>query len=310
MAGSTSSKILWWAAVAALSIVVGILAWRAEMRLRSLDRVERLERHARQSSEERARAEEEIASVRRTLRDLVEEMETIRARSRAAAPRAAAASSGTEAPENSQERIAELEEAIEDLDRRLRALEAREPLRAGGPSAFLATRGDGSPAPRSNPGAASWSVQQLLGPPDTFSDGDHATAWASLEPDGGHEWVEAEFERDLVPSSLVIRETFNPGAVVKVEAADGSGDYHVVWAGQDPTRQSPGELVISFPRGAFATRKVLIHLDTTLVSGWNEIDAVGLRSRGRTYWAVAARAGSSYADRAAPALAGEAEPGR
>ncbi|MEM7166949.1 MAG: hypothetical protein AAF581_15905 [Planctomycetota bacterium] len=146
----------------------------------------------------------------------------------------------------------------------------------------------------SNPGALRWDVDQFLGEPDSPA-GDHATAWASKEPDGGEEWIEAEFADDFVPDSILIRENFNPGAVVRVEALDASQQWHTVWSGNDPTQEVPGDFIV--PGSSFATRVVRVTLDTKRVKGWNEIDAVGLVVGNRTHWAVAGGASSSWAER-------------
>ena len=148
----------------------------------------------------------------------------------------------------------------------------------------------------SNPEALRWSSDQFLGDPDTLSDGDRPTAWASLEPNDGIEWIEIDFARVVTPDSIHIRETYNPGAVVKVEALDADGNYHIVWRGQDPTRESPGVFEVPYDL-SFATDSVRITLDTRRVSGWNEIDAVGLMVDGRTYWGIDGEASSSYAER-------------
>ena len=146
----------------------------------------------------------------------------------------------------------------------------------------------------SNPGELQWGIAQLLGPPDTMTDGDLATAWASQQPDGGTEWIEVDFDRTVRPSSVLIRETFNPGAVVRVEALDANSRFHTIWSGTDPTQQSPGDFVLPYD-ASFATQTLRISLDTSLVAGWNEIDAIGIIEGGRTHWAAAADASSTYA---------------
>ncbi|MEM7263305.1 MAG: discoidin domain-containing protein, partial [Planctomycetota bacterium] len=149
-----------------------------------------------------------------------------------------------------------------------------------------------------NPDAPSWGIQQALGPPDTLTQGDKATAWASKEPDAGHEWLEVDFEAAVAADAILIRENFNPGAVTRVEVIGGDGRRRTVWKGRDPTTNE--DPVFRIPVSlAYPIGTVRITLDTTLVSGWNEIDAIGLEAAGTTHWAVAADASSTYADRTA-----------
>ncbi|MEE8143683.1 MAG: discoidin domain-containing protein, partial [Planctomycetota bacterium] len=149
---------------------------------------------------------------------------------------------------------------------------------------------------RSSPNAPSWSVEQALGPPDTATAGDHATAWASLQPDAGAEWLEVDFDETVVPDSVLIRETYNPGAVTEIEVMAPGGQFRRIWSGSDPTEQAPGDFIVDYPF-SFAARTVRVHLDTTRVKGWNEIDAIGLIVADRMVWAEAGNASSTYANR-------------
>ncbi len=121
-----------------------------------------------------------------------------------------------------------------------------------------------------------WAAQKACGKPDTDDDGDHPTAWASLKPDGGEEWLELSYKAAVRPARVRIHETFNPGAVARIEALDGEKKWRVVWKGKDTTTDSPGVLDAALDPPAFATRTIRITLDTAAVEGWNEIDAVQL----------------------------------
>ncbi len=143
----------------------------------------------------------------------------------------------------------------------------------------------------------SWGPEQATGPPDTHRAGDIQTAWATREPDGGHEWLLLTYDTAVDIAEVRIWETYNPGAVTEVAAIPEDGEEVVLWEGQDPTTQAPGELVIQAAEDVRA-RKVKVYLDTTLKHGWNEIDAVELVGKDATrQWASTASASSSYADR-------------
>ncbi len=97
-----------------------------------------------------------------------------------------------------------------------------------------------------------------------------------------------------------IHQTFNPGAVRRVEAFDETGAAVELWSGVDKARGV--ELKIE-PAKSVRTRRLRIHLDTTRVSGWNEIDAVALVGEDLTLqWAISARASSTYATASAGPL--------
>lgn len=120
------------------------------------------------------------------------------------------------------------------------------------------------------------AASDVLGPPDVFPlGGDRDGAWASLATDGGEEWVTVRFPAPVRASSVVWLETFNPGAVSRIDDVS-EGAAVTLWSGvmQAPTASVWAlELNLPAPRMISAVRLVL---DTRRVPGWNEIDAIGL----------------------------------
>jgi hypothetical protein len=147
-----------------------------------------------------------------------------------------------------------------------------------------------------------WDVSQATGPPNTTGPGDIVTAWASATPDGQAEWLMLEYESSIVPKAVVIHETFNPGAVVKITHVPRWGKEQVLWQGADPTPVGAGAGVSRIPLGtAMKTGRIKLYIDSMAVPGWNEIDAVGLeQADGNVIWARSATASSSYATRDEP----------
>ena len=156
-------------------------------------------------------------------------------------------------------------------------------------------------------GAEKWGAIQATGAPDTPTEGDHDTAWATHEADEGIQWLELCYAAAVYAESVRIRETFNPGAVAKVELRDLAGTYHNVWEGNDLTKSAPSFLELRFERTPHLVQGVRIYLDSDRVKGWNEIDAVelvGSRTPPPTdgfqateelrQWAVGATSGSAY----------------
>ena len=213
-------------------------------------------------------------------------------------PGASEPSTGTEeVVSGDAERATALESEVTEL------LEQWEGVTDGGPGGeglrFKLPSGvsvvTGTTASGSNPGVPSWSEVQATGAPDTDGLGDLPTAWASRRPDEGLEWLEIDFPRVLIPSAIVIVESHNPGALIRVEGGSG-GSLQTLWSGTDLATEDANEFVISVSAGV-SIETVRLTLDTRLVSGWNEIDAVGLEVGDTVVWGTEARASSSYAQR-------------
>ena len=125
--------------------------------------------------------------------------------------------------------------------------------------------------------SSSWSAQQALGAPNVFPrSGDIEAAWASREPDSSTEFIELGFAQPQRASALEIYETFNPGAITRVELITERGERIVV--PRRELRWNGGAAVSSF--GTSCTQEPIVAarlvVDSGKVAGWNEVDAVGL----------------------------------
>lgn len=124
--------------------------------------------------------------------------------------------------------------------------------------------------------ASRWSRHQLVGRPDVFpAHADNERAWATERPDDGLEWVTVEFDADVRARAVVIVETFNPGALIRVDDITRSDAPVGLWRGTTDSAGTSRVLRLTLPTGRRIVRLRLL-LDTSLVAGWNEIDAVGL----------------------------------
>lgn len=123
-----------------------------------------------------------------------------------------------------------------------------------------------------------WSANQVLGPPDVFpSYGDHNKAWASHGADDRDEWIEVAFEADERVSGVEIYETFNPGAIDKLELITVKGRRIELPITNDPAAPNTSvKRVFDTRCTQERVRSVRVHLDSQRVSGWNEIDAIGV----------------------------------
>lgn len=141
-----------------------------------------------------------------------------------------------------------------------------------------------------------WGPEQAVGAPDTSASGDHKTAWASLTEDDQDEWLRLDFAAAVVPTGVRVFETYNPGALCAVSITDAAGVEHELWRGDDPVPKTHDIGVALIPLVTeIETRSVTLHLASSAVAGWNEIDAVGLHGPdGSIQWAVSAQASSTY----------------
>jgi beta-lactamase regulating signal transducer with metallopeptidase domain len=154
------------------------------------------------------------------------------------------------------------------------------------------------------PPKRNWGPEQVTGEPDTPQAGDRPTAWASRTPDGQDEWLLLEYAEPVVPRAVMVHETYNPGAVVRVTAFRLDGTEVEVWKGVDPTPPDEPMGVSVIPvKVDFKTNRIKVYIDSKSFPGWNEIDAVGLRDdAGKVLWAAAVEASSNYAELQARAV--------
>jgi hypothetical protein len=142
-----------------------------------------------------------------------------------------------------------------------------------------------------------WGPEQATGEPDTSGSGDIQTAWASASQDDQDEWLMLEYDEPVVPTAVLVYETFNPGALYRVTAFNLQGEEVELWKGADPTAVGDDKGISEIPvKADFKTSRIKIYLASKNVPGWNEIDAVGVRDKDKKmHWAVAADASSTYA---------------
>ena len=136
-------------------------------------------------------------------------------------------------------------------------------------------------------GSGDWSAKQMLGEPDFYPDyGDSGRAWAPAHQNAGLQWVELGFAEAVYVERVDIYETFNPGAIVKVELVDTTGRWHLIWEGTEGRGGTAGARVFSVKNGIVTVpcARVRITIDTDSVSGWNEIDAVSITGSYTSPW--------------------------
>jgi hypothetical protein len=122
-----------------------------------------------------------------------------------------------------------------------------------------------------------WGAIQAAGPPNTETCGDHRTAWATIAPNS-QGILTLYYPQLVIPTRIVIHQSFNPGFVQHVNIRDVYGDQHTVYTTVPfPSTTCPETLVIDIPDADFAGNTVIVYLDQRgSTGGWTEIDAVQL----------------------------------
>jgi hypothetical protein len=129
-------------------------------------------------------------------------------------------------------------------------------------------------------GTSSWSAGQATGAPNTNSCGDITTAWASATSDGQREFLVLGYSTPQNVASIIIRETYNPGAVDTIYLRNASnGSWNMVFS---QTAMSvticPRDFIVNITPTSYLVNAVRLAINSPSVSGWNEIDAVGISS--------------------------------
>lgn len=125
--------------------------------------------------------------------------------------------------------------------------------------------------------SSSWSASQVLGAPNVFpGTGDHVHAWASRGADDRAEWLEVGFEVPRSVSGVEIYETFNAGAVDRVELVTASGRRITAYAGSAQARAGSFKRQLQIACTSEPIAAVRVSLASQVVAGWNEIDAIGV----------------------------------
>jgi hypothetical protein len=129
---------------------------------------------------------------------------------------------------------------------------------------------------------SSWSAEQATGAPDVTADvqadecGDIGQAWASAARDTV-DTLTLGYAKSVIPTGVNIRQTYNPGAIVKVVVSGSGGQSSVVYQGQPTVGTTcPTFLVVKVTGVEFAVNSVAVTVDQSQVQSWAEIDAVQL----------------------------------
>jgi hypothetical protein len=124
-----------------------------------------------------------------------------------------------------------------------------------------------------------YSAAHATGEPDVPTHSDHTHSWSPSASERNLEWLDLTFFRPVYATAVRVRQSFNPGSIIRVEAFEANGASRVLWEGKDPNRYPKDQiawLLVNFPRTEFPVRRIRLSLDTPAFKGWRQIDAVQL----------------------------------
>ena len=123
----------------------------------------------------------------------------------------------------------------------------------------------------------SWSANQVLGEPNTFSYGDISTAWAAAGANNPTEYIQVSYDTPVYASGVTVRETNASGFVTQIDLVDTNGVRHNVWSGVDPSPVgSIADFRVDFLTTDFLVSGVYVETNGQHTTTWEEIDAIQL----------------------------------
>ena len=153
----------------------------------------------------------------------------------------------------------------------------------------------------SNPPVANAAAIQATGAPDGGV-GETLYAWAPATADAGAEWLTLNWDVPVKAHTVHVQFTQVPGVLTALDTGSGEQAITDFSFRQGESAQGAPIEMYSFENPA-ELDTITLHLDTTQVAGWPQIDAVGLiDARGKIHWADSANASTSYFDAAPIAL--------
>ncbi|CAG5069420.1 Peptidoglycan-associated lipoprotein [Dyadobacter sp. CECT 9623] len=121
-------------------------------------------------------------------------------------------------------------------------------------------------------------AKQILGEPNKLpSFGNSRSAWSPAEADSrNEEWIKVGFAKAIQAKQIAIAENFNPGAIVRVYAYDPSGKEYLVSEALPGQQAVVGRMLRVFLTQDIQVSAVKIVLRPDRVSGFNQVDAIGI----------------------------------
>ncbi len=124
-----------------------------------------------------------------------------------------------------------------------------------------------------------YRASQVIGKPNKLPQAESgATAWRPNQEDSGEEWIKVGFDVPITVSQIAIVQNYGAGCVIKIVLSDeqNPAQENTITVAQSPKNPL---FVYKLPKPTtFKVASLKLFLNTKKVSGWNEIDAIGISS--------------------------------
>jgi hypothetical protein len=132
--------------------------------------------------------------------------------------------------------------------------------------------------------STSWGASQALGAPNVTSYSDSSKSWSPAVMNGSAQFVTVGYATPIYANAVAVYENYGNGYVSKVEVRNaGTGGFETVWSGVDPSKAGKlATFVVPFTARTYLVDAVRLTIDTNRNSGWEDVDAIELRSVGGT----------------------------
>lgn len=128
--------------------------------------------------------------------------------------------------------------------------------------------------------AKPYGAQQVLGKPNKLpAHGESPCAWRTATANNNRgEWIKVTFNKLISAQTIVIAESWNPGAVAKIKLYDEAGKEYTVYhnPAPKPIPQKAQMLVLHIAPTPYKVAALRLELQTAAVPGFNQIDAIGI----------------------------------
>ncbi|MCB9187752.1 MAG: PD40 domain-containing protein [Flavobacteriales bacterium] len=120
---------------------------------------------------------------------------------------------------------------------------------------------------------------QVLDQPNVLPQGGESPcAWSPKKKSKiGKEWIHVAFVNPMQIKQVAIAESYNCGTIVCVKLIDEEGKYHKIKTfTQAKTGETSRMYNVYMPLTEYKVKEVIVCLKTSLIKGWNHIDAIGI----------------------------------
>lgn len=125
-----------------------------------------------------------------------------------------------------------------------------------------------------------YRAENILGKPNTIPGKENYNhmAWTPEKANGGTEFIDIGFSHPIRTSQLIIVENSNPGTIKKIELYDENNVriFQLSEKNGFKHKDLTKPLILPFRKTSKPVKRILLVLNTALVQGWNQIDAVGI----------------------------------